>query len=44
MLPFQGEVNFWDINPTRWVGLACVALSGLNRNKTKEQTEETVSS
>ncbi|MDR2438793.1 MAG: hypothetical protein LBE12_05405 [Planctomycetaceae bacterium] len=28
MLPFQGEMVVGDLNPTRWVGLAYIALSG----------------
>jgi hypothetical protein len=28
MLPFQGEIVGNDFNPTRWVGLAYVVLSG----------------
>jgi hypothetical protein len=28
MLPFQGDVIVGDFYPTRWVGLAYIALSG----------------
>jgi hypothetical protein len=28
MLPFQGKMVVGDLNPTRWVGLAYIALSG----------------
>jgi hypothetical protein len=28
MLPFQGEMVSGYLNPTRWVGLAYIALSG----------------
>jgi hypothetical protein len=28
MLPFQGETVAGTLNPTRWVGLAYLALSG----------------
>jgi hypothetical protein len=33
MLPFQGEIVDGDFDPTRWVGLAYVVLSG--RKKTE---------
>jgi hypothetical protein len=32
MLPFQGETVVGTLNPTRWVGLAYIALSGRRKN------------
>jgi hypothetical protein len=31
MLPFQGEIGGDNFNPTRWVGLAYIVLSGRNK-------------
>jgi hypothetical protein len=39
MLPFQGETVGGTLNPTRWVGLASIALSGRRKNIMKSITK-----